>query len=469
MYDAMKKVFFSLSFIIGAFAAPAQISDNKISKAYKEFENDEQLKGALVSLYVVDGKTDSVIFEKNAFTGMAPASTQKIITSATAYEFLGKDFHYTTDFGLISNNRNVTSFYIKGSGDPTLGSWRWNQTNEKAVLKNVLEAVRKSGIRTVHSIVVDQSGWESGVIPDGWIWQDVGNYFGAVADNLNWRENQYDIVFRSGKIIGDSAQMIAVRPPLYKNHISSQVTAAEKGTGDNTIIYLPFIESDILIKGTIPVEEKEFIVSGSIPSGARQLGYTIADSLSKIGHIRMPSLQMIGSKNARSPVPDSIHIIYRNQSPDMDSIMYWFLKKSINLYGEALVKTIAFHNNESASTENGVAILKKFWTQKGIDPSELHLVDGSGLSPVNRVTTHAQVTILKYARKQPWFNGFYNAFPEYNGMKMKSGTIGGVKGYCGYHTSVNGHEYIFSLLVNNYSGSTASIVQKMYHLLDVLK
>lgn len=105
----------------------------------------------------------------------------------------------------------------------------------------------------------------------------------------------------------------------------------------------------------------------------------------------------------------------------------------------------------------------------GISKTELNLHDGSGLSPLNRTTTHAQVAILQYAAKQPWFNSYYHGFPEFNNMKMKSGTISGVKGFCGYHTSASGKEYIFSFLVNNYNGSSSSLVKKMYLVLDQLK
>jgi serine-type D-Ala-D-Ala carboxypeptidase/endopeptidase (penicillin-binding protein 4) len=97
------------------------------------------------------------------------------------------------------------------------------------------------------------------------------------------------------------------------------------------------------------------------------------------------------------------------------------------------------------------------------------MVDGSGLSPLNRITTSAQVRVLRYARSQPWFPAFYNSFPEFNGMKMKSGTISGVKGFSGYHSSKTGQEYVFSFVVNNYNGSASSLVQKMYKVLDELK
>ena len=161
--------------------------------------------------------------------------------------------------------------------------------------------------------------------------------------------------------------------------------------------------------------------------------------------------------------------IYTHYSPSLDSIIYWFNKKSINLYGEALIKTFAHEKQGFGSTDSGVAIVQKFWKEKGLSDKELNIVDGSGLSPLNRVTTHAQVEILKYAKNKDWFPSFYNSLPEYNGMKMKSGTIHDVKGFCGYHKAKNGKEYIFSFLVNNYNGSAGDLVKKMYTVLDNLK
>ena len=64
---------------------------------------------------------------------------------------------------------------------------------------------------------------------------------------------------------------------------------------------------------------------------------------------------------------------------------------------------------------------------------------------------------------------FFQSLPEYNGMTIKSGTISDVKGFCGYHKSKDGKEYIFSFLVNNYSGKSSALVGKMYRVLDVLK
>jgi D-alanyl-D-alanine carboxypeptidase/D-alanyl-D-alanine-endopeptidase (penicillin-binding protein 4) len=177
------------------------------------------------------------------------------------------------------------------------------------------------------------------------------------------------------------------------------------------------------------------------------------------------------TKFSNHPVPSSITYFHTESSPTLDSISYWFLRRSINLYGEALAKTLALQKGKTASSDNGADVIRDHWKEKkiGIDPSELNMQDGSGLSPQNRVTTHAQVAILQYAQQQPWFTGYFAGFPEFNGMKLKSGTIGGAKGFCGYHTSKNGKQYIVSFIVNNYNGSSSTMVQKMYKVLDVLK
>ena len=160
---------------------------------------------------------------------------------------------------------------------------------------------------------------------------------------------------------------------------------------------------------------------------------------------------------------------YQHRSPQLDSLNYWFLKKSINLYGEAFVKTIAYEKLKFGSTDSGIAIIKNFWKQKGIEPSALNIIDGSGLSPANRVTTNALVTVMQYAKQQQWFASFYNALPEMNGIKMKDGYISGVRSYTGYIKSKTGNEFTFSFIVNNFDGNPATVREKMWKVLDILK
>jgi D-alanyl-D-alanine carboxypeptidase/D-alanyl-D-alanine-endopeptidase (penicillin-binding protein 4) len=469
----MKRIIFLLTMLAVVSNLSAQTITNKLAKAFAQFEKDSQLKSGIASLYVIDGVTGKVVFDKNSGIGLAPASTQKIITSAAAYELLGKEFRYETGFGYygtLKADKLIGGIYIKPSGDPTLGSWRWKSTSEDSVLKRVTTAIEKTGIRTYGSFVLDATGWEGETIAGGWVWDDIGNYYGAGAEVLNWRENQYDLLMKSGKSIGDPVTIVATKPSLYNYDFASNVTSAAKGTGDNSYIYFPVTSSTGVVRGTIPVEEERFTISGAMPSARAQFLATLNDSLSRRA-ITKEFMNLTVDKFSKNTTPSNISFFHTETSPPLDSISYWFLKRSINLYGEALVKTMAVKEGKTATSDNGAEIIQNFWAGKkiGVDKTELNMYDGSGLSPLNRTTTHAQVAILQYAKKQTWFAGYFNGFPEFNSMKLKSGTISRVKGFCGYHTSKTGKQYIISFIVNNYNGGSSALVQKMYKVLDILK
>ncbi len=463
----MKKICFAVVCLWLVNNSFAQTITQKLQKAFQQFESDSQLKYAISSLYVIDAKTGQVAFDKNSRIGLAPASTQKIITSATAFELLGKEYRYKTALGYIGKiegNSLKGNLYVIGTGDPTLGSWRWKQTSDSLILNTWSDEVRKLQVNKIDGVVLtNTSSFIHQSIPDGWIWQDIGNYYGAGAYSLNWKENQFDLTLKSGNSIGSSVE---VYKDGQETDYVNELKAAAKGTGDNAYVYY-----DNSISGTIPFDEKNFVISAANtdPVSGLLLDFHFTLQANKIsvevrhdGYVRE---NMNGSKTEIR----NLYKIYTHYSPSLDSIIYWFNKKSINLYGEALVKTFAYEKQGFGSTDSGVAILRNFWKEKGLDKNELNMVDGSGLSPLNRVTTHAQVEILKYAKGKDWYPYFFNSLPDYNGMKMKSGTIRGVKGFCGYHKSKDGKEYIFSFLVNNYNGPASALVNKMYKVLDVLK
>jgi len=444
------KITFSFIFSLLVFISYSQSTREKLAKAFQQFDADSQMRNGISSLYVINAKTGEVVFDKNSQIGLAPASTQKIITAATAFELLGKDFTYQTKF-LIEGKANGANLIIKPSGDPTLGSWRWKFTSEDSIIKKLKTEVAIHHLK-FSQVLVDTINFEPVSIPSGWIWQDLGNYYGAPVNDFNWRENQFDVLLKSGSKIGDPVEIAGTVPQLHSFRLTSRVRSAAAGSGDNAYIYFSLTNAEGIITGTIPVNEKSFKISGAIQEPRTEFTFRLSEEL-KLGKALSKNF---AAKN-----------LFVHYSPSLDSIIYWFLQKSINLYGEALVKTFAYQKTGLGSTDTGVNIVKNFWKDKGIDIAELNIKDGSGLSPQNRVTTHAQVEVLKYAKQQSWFSAFYAALPTYNNMKMKSGTIADVRGFCGYHKSSDGNEYIFSFLVNNYNGS--GITTKMYKVLDALK
>jgi len=469
----MKKPLLVSCFLL-VIGASAQNVNSKLQRAYQQFVSDSQLRHAITSLYVINERTGEIVFDKNSQIGLAPASTQKIITATTAFELLGKDYKYKTEIaysGTIVGGTLKGNLHIVGRGDPTLGSWRYVSSKRDSVLSKIFAMMKPQGINKISGdVILDDSRFSFQPLPGGWIWDDIGNYYGAGVWALNWNENQYDLLLKPGLKEGDSVQLVGTEPELEIYSFTNLLKSGAPGSGDNGYIYLAPYAVGGFVDGTVPAGEKSFRISGSMPFPSTQLAkelehYLTGKNISVSGTFR-PSEYFITDRAKLLSYTKNIGNIF---SPALDSIVYWFLKKSINFYGETLLKTFAYEKKALGVTDSGVVIVKDFWKQRGLDPEELNMKDGSGLSPQNRVTTHDQVEILKYAKKQSWFPLFFDALPEYNNMKMKSGTISDVKGFCGYHTSGDGTQYIFSFLVKNYNGSSSGLVQKMYKVLDVLK
>ena len=308
------------------------------------------------------------------------------------------------------------------------------------------------------------------VLPDGWIWQDIGNYYGAGCYSVNWRENQYELLLQPDLKVGFPAEIASVKPFIFDVVYDNHIRTGKAGSGDNAYIYAAPFSNIITTSGTIPQQAKPFAIKGSMPNpsgvlGTELLNYLVKNKITFKGS----SYSALERSLHDMPAHKATHIIDSVLSPTLDSINYWFLKKSVNLYGEAFVKTIAYEKIRSGSTDTGIAIIKDFWSKRGIEKAALNMFDGSGLSPANRITTNALVTVMQYARQQKWFASFYNALPEMNGIKMKDGYINGVRSYTGYIKSKSGTEYSFSFIVNNFDGNAGTVREKIWKVLDILK
>jgi len=454
----------------------SQTVNDRLAKAINLLEADIQFKHAAIGMYVVETKTAKIIFEKNAEMGLVPASCQKLITSAAAFGLLGNNYRFKTELGYdgtIADGILNGNLFIRGYGDPTLGSWRWPNTKAQVIMKNSTDAVLLKGIKKINGNITGFTGnWESNSTPGGWVWEDIGNYYGAGAWGLNWLENQYEVTFKTGKNINDATEIITTNPSSIKKEyrFANFVKTGGKTSGDNGYLFSAPFSQHIIARGTVPMTEKGFTISGSMPNPAATFLLSLDDCLDKNG-IKISGAHWSNSGHLidNRPTQNPKLIIDSILSPTLDLINFWFLKKSVNLFGEAFVKAIALEKKTVGSTDSGIAIIKEFWSKRGIEKSALKIIDGSGLSPANRVTAHSLVTVMQFAKSRLWFEAFYNALPEMNGIKMKDGYISGVRSYTGYIKSKTGVEYTFAFMVNNFDGSPGAVREKMWSLLDILK
>ena len=472
----MKTVFFLFGLLVANISFGQPVT-KVLDAALKKLAHDEQIKHATISLYVVDTKSGIPIYDINSQAGLAPASCQKLITSVAAFEILGKDFHYYTYIGLDLSgpDKTIGSLFIIGRGDPTLGSWRWKSTADTMVFSKITAVLFKNHISSFgQPLYVDDIFYGLQPVPDGWIWQDIGNYYGAACYGFNWHENQYDLVLQPGEQEGDATLLVKTLPRVPGLIFQNTISTGARGSGDNGYIYASPFSSIAITVGTIPLQKGQFTITGSLPDPAVVFKAGLIEYLQsqKISIIDS-SYSFINNRINNKPVSGPTRYIDSIASPSLDSINYWFLKKSVNLYGEAFLKAMAVQKYPFIKREqiydSALAIIKNFWKERGIESSALNISDGSGLSPANRVTTNALVTVLQYARSQEWFPSFYNALPELNGIKMKDGYINGVRSFTGYVKSKSGKEYTFSFIINNFSGSAGMVREKMWKILDILK
>lgn len=471
MPDKKSILFLCLFFWVGN--SYPQNLNQKLQTAFTLLEQDTQCKYASISLTVLDAKTGETVFAKNPNMGLATASTLKTITSITAFNLLGKDFQYQTTLGyngtIAADGTLKGDLIIKGGGDPALGSWHYDSSKENTVLKIWIEAIRKAGIKKIEGrIVGDDSLFGTQKIPDGWIWQDVGNYYGAGTSGLCWRENQFDIKLQQTKI-GNPVKIVKTVPAMPYLQFSNELLTGNPGSGDQSYAYLPVKNKLMYLRGTYAADLSKRSISAALPDPAYDAAFRLADTLKRIGITISRSVESTETiLVAQQEFPVATQILANISSPKLSQIIFWLNKKSINLYAEQLLKTLAWKAGKPVTTTNGVEVLQDFWKAKGIDPNTLNIFDGSGLSPGDRVPTSTIARILLSAKKENWFPDFLNSLPIYNDMTMKSGSINSVLAYAGYQTT-NGKEYCFSIIVNNYNGKTAGIKAKMFRVLDELK
>ncbi|WP_240049207.1 D-alanyl-D-alanine carboxypeptidase/D-alanyl-D-alanine endopeptidase [Mucilaginibacter psychrotolerans] len=452
----------------------AQTLQQKLQTAFNKLQQDSQCKYATLSLTVLDAKTGEQVFAANPDMGLAPGSTLKTVTSITSFFVLGKDFQFETAVGYtgsIDGKGTLTGdIIIKGSGDPTLGSWRYATTREGYVLNTMVEAIKKAGIKKIQGKIIGDDGqFNHQSIPDGWIWQDLGTYYGAGIAGLCWRENQFDIKLNTGSV-GEPISVAGTVPNTNYLQYKSELTTGAAHTGDQAYPYLPgFNSKTMYLRGTYAIDQSKKTISAAIPDPAYDAALRLSDTLKKMGiTVSAEPASSLSLKEKALVVPAATASLTLIKSPELSKIVYWLNQKSVNLYAEQLLATISTKLGKAAVTSDGVAAMQNFWEAKGIDHRAMNIYDGSGLSPEDRITSSTIAHILQAAHQEKWFGDFYESLPVYNDMKMKSGSISGVQAYAGFQTN-KGRELCFSIMVNNYNGPGSGIRAKMFAVLNEMK
>ncbi len=481
----MSKIVFSIVFMyLFLVHIPAQGRDDPfadfieisaLNKKAQDICRDPLLQYGEWSFFVMEAASGQTQVEINGDKSLVPASNLKLFTTAAALTYLGPNYRFSTELGYAGSlNKGILAgdLIVVGGGDPTLGSKQVaGSRNMEEVILEWVRAVRRAGIKRIAgSITADISYFDPISTPDGWLWVDIGNYYGAGPSALCFNDNLYYLYFKPALKTGGKAEVLYTQPKVKGLTFQNYMTTAPVGSGDRGYIYGGPGEMKRMLRGTVPVGTEPPAIKGSLPDPARFCVQSLRDKLEGEG-ILVDKGVKVSMKSTRLS-----RKLLTIKSPPLRDIVFWTNKKSLNLYAEVLLKQIGRKEHGDSRFENGLKTLKDFLYKRQIPLEGMHLTDGSGLSPFNAITTRQMVLLLRSMAQDRNFFDFYNSLPvaglpaDEGGMshlcygtaaagnlRAKTGTITRARAHAGYVNTKTGRLLCFCIIANDFVGDFRKI------------
>ena len=446
------------------------------------------MRGASFSLVVKDVQEGRTVYSYDTDRLQSPASVLKTVATATALEILGEDYRYPTTLeydGILENGTLEGNLYIKGSGDPSLGSSHFAPGQNK-FLSTWIAALQKAGIKHITgSVISDESIFDTEGVSIKWLREDMGNYYAPGSYGISIFDNMYKLSLQTGAA-GTRPVLKGTEPDIPFIRFKNYLKAAPVSSDSAYILGAPLDDVRYLY-GVLPANREAYVLKGDIPDPALYLARYLTDQLQQKG-IRVdgsPSCYRIEVEENRWKKGERKEIV-TTYSPTLREIASVCNHVSHNLYADALVKTVGLQykprrNEMISSFGRGVQVVKEYWEKKGLDVFPLRMNDGSGLAPADKVSAGFMGELLVYmATESAVSDAFIASLPQagiegsvrnfLKGSKLqgkarlKSGGITGVRSYAGYITK-DGKTYAVAVFSNNYSCPMSRMTRALEKLL----
>ena len=435
------------------------------SKAPEVFGQHEGTRNAVVGALVINAATGEVVDSYNPDLVQTPASCTKLLSTCSALELLGADYQFSTyievaDGAWNANSGEVTgNLYIRGTGDPTLGS---KDLGDRAFLSKWVNALKRKGVTAIHgNIVADLSFLSNEGTNPTWQWEDMGNYYAPGISAIAYMDNTMVITLRSAAI-GEKVDIVSTNPSypgiVFENEIRGAGIDYD-GAYVNGVAFSPVR----YLTGSIPANREMFGLKGDIPNPGLLLATHLRAALIEAGIA-------VDGEVAYTFEPDTAvrEVLYTHLSEPLSEIVKVTNTDSNNLFAESLFRAIGSRASKTkASIDNSIDVERACWKARGVDLTGAIIHDGCGLSPNNAISARQFVSLLTYMRRSKNFDALYASLPvsgESGTLKgvlaktplqgrvhAKSGTIAHVRSYAGYIEMPNGETYTFAILVNRAS------------------
>jgi serine-type D-Ala-D-Ala carboxypeptidase/endopeptidase (penicillin-binding protein 4) len=459
---------------------------------------DPSAQKAFLGALIVDAETKQPLYELNADRYFTPASNTKLFTTVLAMATLGPDYRFRTTIEtrgtLDPAGRLRGDLILVGRGDPDFSNRRipYDATNpidgpSDKPLAELVDALVAKGLKEIDGdIIGDDSYFPYDPYPRGWSIGDLPEDYGAAVSAICFDDNGLDVKVTPGNQLGASAWVTVEPWPGYDVYDYGITTGATDSPPDFHMIAEPG-PKNFLLRGSIPLGHATVDLPAAMPDPADYTAHVLKQMLSARG-IRVtgdararhapppPENPPIESPSAApsSDAPASL-VLAEHDSPPLIEIVRVLNKVSENLHAEILLRTVAKQQTGMGSLAGGLAIEQKFLTSIGVQPGDVLVDDGSGLSRENLVTPRAVVTLLEYAQQQPWGAAFVTTLPvagldgtlehrlidtpAQGRIQAKTGSVEHTQAVSGLATTLRGEHLIFSMFDNHNGGPTRDAVK----------
>lgn len=460
--------------LLAALTSVSFAQNAALEEKFRLLNDTPAVKGSQWAVYMADTATGQVLLAKNSAQRLIPASTLKLFVTAAALSKLGPEHRFRTRIyadGKISGGTLRGNIVILGGGDPVLGSTVIrNSTPAASIIDSWADSIAKAGIRSVTGgVKADALLYGELPVPGSWPYEDLGNYYAAESSALSINDNQYRLCFRPGRKEGDAAEVLRTEPAVKGLSFKNFMKTGPAGSGDNGYIYRAPGQYEAELRGTIPLGPKEFCIKGSLPEPALFTARLLEAALAKRG-VKLGKTAALETKSR----PYRSHaLLAETLSHPVRDIVFITNKRSFNFYAEMLLRALSSGDGSEAS---GLAAVRDFLKQAGVPQDGVKLADACGLSKNNLVSAEALGRLMTHMRKSAVSADFERSLPvpgdeDTTGhikrfccgtaaegkVKLKSGSLNGVRSYAGYLRTASGKTLAFAFIINNYQASGDAI------------
>ena len=249
--------------------------------------------------------------------------------------------------------------------------------------------------------------------------------------------------------------------PLFNNDDMGALVESLRSLGIDSID--GYVYADVSMKDTLPMGEGWCWDDDNPPLTPLLLGGKDRFMPRFIDELQT-KLQLRGAEYAGSAVTPTEATLLCRRFHTIDQVLTRMMKKSDNLFAEAMFYNIATATGRPfASAQEVRYVVGSLITKMGLQPRDYYVADGSGLSLYNYVSAHLEVEFLKYAYVNR--NIYIHLLPALpvagvdgtlakrmrgtcaqGVVKAKTGAVTGVSALAGYCTAANGHYLCFAII-----------------------